>query len=69
MTEGIQQFEKIRILKEFFTRAGNQVAITQISNALAAFDETKLTQTPAAAVIASAKNVINTLSEAEISEK
>ena len=69
MTEGIQQFEKIRILKEFFTRAGNQVAITQINNALAAFDETKLTQTPAAAVIASARYVINTLSEAEISEK
>ncbi len=69
MTEGIQQFEKIRILKEFFTQAGHQTAIMQINDALAAFDESKLSQIPAATVISNAKNVINTLSEAEISEK
>ena len=69
MTEGIQQFEKIRILKELFTQAGHPTAILQINDALAAFDESKLTQTPAATVISNARNVINTLSEAEMNEK
>ena len=64
-----QQFEKIRILKELFTQAGHPTAILQINDALAAFDESKLSQTPAATVISNARNVINTLSEAEMNEK
>lgn len=59
LTEGIQAFEKIRILKEEFERKGNQSAIKNIDKALQMFDEQSLDKIPAATAVRKAKEVIN----------
>ncbi|HHT22400.1 MAG TPA: DUF4091 domain-containing protein [Bacteroidales bacterium] len=69
LVEGIQQFEKIKILREYFNQAGHTTALLQIDNALADFDEPILAKTPAEITIANARKVINSLSEAELTEK
>lgn len=69
MIEGIQQFEKIRILKDYFKKAGYQTALTQIDNALAAFDPNNMALIPAENVIVDAKKVINSLGDTELNEK
>lgn len=59
LTEGIQAYEKIRILKEEFEKKGNRTAIKNIDRALSAFNEMTLESIPAAAVVNKAKAVIN----------
>lgn len=59
LIEGIQAYEKIRILKEEFEQKGNQSGIKQIDKLLKAFDEFSLTEIPAATVVNKAKEKIN----------
>ncbi|AVM53703.1 uncharacterized protein DUF4091 [Bacteroides zoogleoformans] len=56
---GIQAFEKIRILKEEYTRTNNRAGLKRIEKALKLFDESTLRTTPASAVIKQAKAIIN----------
>lgn len=57
--EGIQSYEKIRILKEEFEKKGNKSAIKKIDKILKAFDEFSLEEVPAATVVTKAKEAIN----------
>lgn len=59
LIEGIQAYEKIRILKSEFEKTGNTSAIKQIDKALEAFDEFTLKEIPAATVVAKAREVLN----------
>lgn len=59
LIEGIQSYEKIRILKEEFGRKGNKSAIKQIDKVLKSFNEFSLEEIPAATVVAKAKEAIN----------
>lgn len=59
LIEGIQAYEKIRILKEEFEKKGNKSAIKQIDKVLKTFDEFSLEKIPAATVVAKAKEAIN----------
>lgn len=59
LTEGIQAYEKIRILKEELAKKGNRAAIKNIDKALSTFNEMTLESIPAAEVINKAKAVIN----------
>lgn len=59
LIEGIQSYEKIRILKEEFEKKGNKSAIKKIDKILKAFDEFSLEEIPAATVITKAKEAIN----------
>lgn len=59
MIEGIQAYEKIRILKEEFARKGNQAGIKEINKVLNTFNEMTLETTPATEVVKKAKTVIN----------
>lgn len=59
LIEGIQSYEKIRILKEEFGRKGNKSAIKQIDKVLKSFNEYTLEEIPAAAVVSKAKEAIN----------
>ena len=59
LIEGIQSFEKIRILKEEFEKKGNKSAIKKIDKILKAFDEFSLEEIPAATVVTKAKEAIN----------
>ena len=56
---GIQAFEKIRILKEEYTRTNNRTGLRRIEKALKLFDERTLSTTPASVVIKQAKAIIN----------
>uniref|UniRef100_UPI0035A18EEB DUF4091 domain-containing protein n=3 Tax=Prevotella heparinolytica TaxID=28113 RepID=UPI0035A18EEB len=56
---GIQAFEKIRILKEEYTRTNNRAGLRRIEKALKLFDEKTLRTTPAFAVIKQAKAIFN----------
>ena len=69
MTEGIQQYEKIRILKEDFTNIGYQTGLEQLKITLNTFNENTLLQSPAAGIIINAKKIIAQLSDLQISEK
>ena len=51
LIEGIQSYEKIRILKEEFEKKGNKSAIKKIDKILKAFDEFSLEEIPAATVV------------------
>ena len=55
LIEGIQSYEKIRILKEEFEKKGNKSAIKKIDKILKAFDEFSLEEIPAATVVTKAK--------------
>lgn len=59
LIEGIQSYEKIRILKEEFEKKGNKSAIKKIDKILKAFNEFSLEEIPAATVVTKAKEAIN----------
>lgn len=59
LIEGIQSYEKIRILKEEFEKKGNKSAIDKIDKILKTFDEFSLKEIPAAIVVTKAKEAIN----------
>ena len=59
LIEGIQSYEKIRILKEEFEKKGNKSASKKIDKILKAFDEFSLEEIPAATVVTKAKEAIN----------
>ena len=59
LIEGIQSYEKIRILKEEFEKKGNKSAIKKIDKILKAFDEFSLEEIPTATVVTKAKEAIN----------
>lgn len=59
LTEGIQAFEKVRILKAQFEREGNKSALRKLNEVLSRFDELKLEKAPAAETVNEAKNFIN----------
>lgn len=59
LIEGIQSYEKIRILKEEFEKKGNKSAIKKIDKILKAFDEFSLEEIPAATVVTKDKEAIN----------
>lgn len=59
LIEGIQSYEKIRILKEEFEKKENKSAIKKIDKILKAFDEFSLEEIPAATVVTKAKEAIN----------
>lgn len=59
LIEGIQSYEKIRILKEEFEKKGNKSAINKIDKILKTFDEFSLKEIPAVIVVTKAKEAIN----------
>ena len=59
LVEGIQAYEKIRLLQEEFARHADREASARLRQALEAFDLTKLRDTPAAEAIRHAKEIIN----------
>lgn len=59
LIEGIQAFEKVRILKDEFGKKGNKAAIRNMDRALQMFDEQSLRKVPAATAVNKAKEVIN----------
>ena len=59
LTQGIQDYEKIRILRDEFTKSGNKSGIQKIENALKPMDELKLNTTPAANDVNRVKKVLN----------
>ena len=61
LREGIQAYEKIRILQEEFSAKNQTSQLQKIEKALSLFDENTLEKTPAADVINKAKEIINEL--------
>ncbi|MDO5606849.1 MAG: DUF6067 family protein [Capnocytophaga sp.] len=61
LKHGIQFFEKIKILRDQFTKNGNNEGLRKIDEALQLFDETTLPQIPASEVTAKARQIINSL--------
>ena len=59
LAEGVQAFEKVRILKEEFKKKDNKGAIKNIEKILQMFDERSLGEIPAATAVNKAKEVIN----------
>lgn len=59
LTEGVQAFEKVRILKKEFGKKGHRGAVKNIDRALQMFDEQRLRKVPAATAVNRAKEVIN----------
>ena len=59
LIEGIQSYEKIRILKEEFEKKGNKSAIKKIDKILTAVDDFSLEEIPAETVVTKAKDSIN----------
>ncbi len=59
LTEGIQAFEKIRILKEEFAKKGNKAAIKKIDKALQMFDETRMDEIDPTDAVNKAKAMLN----------
>lgn len=55
LIEGIQAWEKIRILKEAYRAEGNQAALARIEKALQVFDEMKLDEIPSSKMIQKAE--------------
>lgn len=55
MTEGIQAWEKIRILREEYQAKGNKGALARIEKALEVFDENKLDKIPSSEMIRKAE--------------
>ncbi|EPT33689.1 hypothetical protein HMPREF9012_0660, partial [Bacteroidetes bacterium oral taxon 272 str. F0290] len=56
---GIQDYEKIRILRDEFTKRGNKSALRKIENALKPMDELKLNVVPASTDVDRVKKVLN----------
>ncbi len=59
LMEGAQAWEKVRILREEYTRKGNKSALKRLEKVLSAFDETTLVERPAAEVIRVARREVN----------
>ncbi|MDQ1296045.1 MAG: hypothetical protein QG611_23, partial [Bacteroidota bacterium] len=59
--EGIQDYEKIRILREEYTKTGNIPGITILDDLLCPFNLNKLKNTPAAETVEIAKERLNKL--------
>ena len=59
LIEGVQAFEKVRILKDEFRKKGNKAAIRNMDRALQMFDEQSLREVPAATAVNKAREVIN----------
>ncbi len=59
LIEGIQDFEKIRILQEQFRKEGNQQYLKELSDVLSTFQVDKLKDTPAADMVNKAKKILN----------
>ena len=57
--EGIQDFEKIRILKEKFIKEGDEGSIKELNEILSAFTVEKLKSIPAADMVIKAKESLN----------
>ena len=60
LVEGIQAYEKIRLLKEEFREEGNPEALQKLETALALFSKEVLEHRPASEVIEEAKGILNT---------
>lgn len=61
LIEGIQNYEKIHILKSEFKQNGNTQALKKIENILQEFDEATLAKNPAKETIKKAKTILNSL--------
>lgn len=61
MVEGIQFYEKIRILRQEFSEKQNSEGLKKIENALQLFDEKTLPNNPASEVTQKAREIINSL--------
>jgi len=59
LVEGIQDYEKIRILKAEFTQANNTTALNKLNSLLVPFEEATLKTMPAADVLQPAKQTLN----------
>lgn len=59
LMEGVQAWEKVRILREEYTRRGDTAALKRLEKTLSAFDETTLGERPAAEVIRAARREVN----------
>lgn len=59
LVEGIQAYEKIRLLRTEFESQGNKSALRKLDKILQAFDELKLIDTPAATMVETAKVALN----------
>ncbi len=61
LREGIQAYEKIRLLRAEFTRKDNRNGLRKIEEALSLFDDTTLNKISAASAVSQAKKIINRL--------
>lgn len=61
LKEGIQDFEKIRLLREEFQQKGDQAKLDELNHILSAFEITALEKTPAADMVQKAKAALNQL--------
>lgn len=59
LIDGIQAYEKIRLLKKEYAEKGDKRKLNQIDKALQLFDETTLKEVPAAEVIGKARRILN----------
>jgi hypothetical protein len=59
LIEGIQDFEKVRLLKEQLLKAGKENELKELDTMLASFEIEKLKNIPAAEMIERAKEIIN----------
>ena len=59
MIEGIQDFEKIRILREQFTEDGNDDGLRELDRALSLIKIEELDSVPAAEMVEKAKAILN----------
>jgi hypothetical protein len=59
LVEGIQDYEKIRLLKEEFTKTNNTAALNKLEGLLQPFDISTLKATPAADLLKSAQAALN----------
>ena len=59
--EGVQNFEKIRILREEFKRMADKTRLNKLNTALSAFEIRHLNKTPASDMVEKAKTILNEL--------
>ena len=61
LVEGIQAYEKVRILKEELQAQGKTATLRKLDKVLQSFDEVQLVKTPAEVFVEKAKAFINRL--------
>ena len=61
LIEGVQDYEKIRILRQEFTRSADHNRLNKINSALSTFEIQRLDKTPASEMVEKAKSVLNEL--------